>query len=573
VKGPAGFMLANAEPGGLVNTVTKQPTRERINEISLGMGSFNMMRAAIDLGGEVQRNGKLTYRLNTGMQQNAQFYKLSNFNRFFVAAALKYEFTPNSSLTIEHNHVKAITAHNSFNQITINGEFFKLPIDMAMNDPNIGNFMGKDVYTRAFFQHKINDNWKLNAQAAYMTTDWDGNALYVNGISATKDTIYRDNSMSDWWGKLYNMQLFMDGSFHTGNQIEHKVLVGLDYGNGGEGSTYGGTWGENKFKLAIANPTYYLPKDSLQFIPSANKGSWISSNKWQALYVQDHIKIAKKVVLTLAGRYTHLVTGQDYNSPDDPDYEIADNAFTPRLGLTYLFSDNFSLYAIYDKSFLPQRGAVFGESRLPPLTGSNKEFGVKALFFDKKLSVNASTYSIEKNNVGTSDPIHEGFYLKTGQITSKGIEIDVMGNIGKNLFINANYAFTDAKVTKDRDSSVVGIRNFGTPDHTANAWLKYRIAEGPLKGLSFGGGMQHMGSRSGVYVGWGSEFGNMNLPGYTIYDATVSYTLHKFSVGVNVYNITNKKYASNGYYSPDAKEWLYSPGAPLNFRIQTNIRF
>lgn len=573
VKGPAGFMPANAEPGGLVNTVTKQPTHERINEISLGMGSFNMMRAAIDLGGEMHRNGKLTYRLNTGMQQNAQFYKLSNFNRFFAAAALKYEYSPHSSLTIEHNYVKAVTAHNSFNQITIDKEFFKLPIDMAMNDPNIGNFMGKDVYTRAFFQHKINDRWKLNAQVAYMTTDWDGNALYVNGLSPTKDTIYRDNSMSDWWGKLYNMQLFADGSFHTGNQIEHKVLAGLDYGNGGEGSAYGGTWGENKFKLSIANPTYYLPKDSLQFIPSASRGSWISSNKWQSLYVQDHIKIAKKAVITLAGRYTHLVTGQDYNSPEDPEYEIADNAFTPRLGLTYLFSDHFSVYVLYDRSFLPQRGAVFGESRLPPLTGSNKEFGVKALFFEKKLSVNASTYSIEKNNVGTSDPIHEGFYLKTGQITSRGVEIDVMGTIGKDLFMNANYAFTDAKVTKDADAAVVGIRNFGTPDHTANAWLKYRISKGLLKGLSLGGGIQHMGSRSGVYVGWGSEFGNMNVPGYTIFDATVSYTLDKFMIGLNAYNLTNRKYVSNGYYNPDAEEWLYSPGAPLNLRIQTTFRF
>lgn len=573
VKGPAGFMLANAEPGGLVNTVTKQPTHERINEISLGMGSYNLMRAAIDLGGEFQRNGKLTYRLNTGMQQSSKFYKMGNFNRFFVCGALKYDFTPNSSLTVEHNYVKAVTAHNSFNQISINEEFFKLPIDMAMNDPNIGNYMGADVYTRAFFQHKINDNWKLNAQVAHMTTDWDGNALYVTGLSPTKDTIYRDNSMSDWWGKLYNMQMFVDGKFNTGVNVEHKVLIGIDYGDGGEGSSYGGTWGENKFKLSIANPTYYLPKDSLRFIPESSKGTWISSNKWQALYVQDHIKIAKKVVLTLAGRYTHLVTGQDYNSPEDPDYEIADNAFTPRLGLTYLLSDQVSFYGIYDKSFLPQRGAVFGEGRLPPLTGSNTEFGAKAFHFNNQLVINASVYKILKNNVGTSDPIHNGFYLKTGQITSKGIEVDITGNLGRNLFVNANYAYTDARITKDRDSSVVGIRNYGTPDHTANAWLKYRISEGVFKGLSFGAGMQYMGNRSGVYAGWGSEFGNKSLPGYTIYDAVVSYSINKFSVGLNVYNLTNKKYASNGYYTPDAKEWFYSPGTPLNFRIQTQIRF
>ncbi|MEA5461859.1 TonB-dependent siderophore receptor [Arcicella sp. LKC2W] len=575
VKGPAGFMLANAEPGGLVNTVTKQPTHERINEVSFGMGSYNMMRTTVDLGGEFTEGGKLTYRLNTGFQQSAKFYKLSNFNRFFVCPALKYDFTDKSSITLEHNYVKAVSAHNAYNQISINEQFYALPYNMAMNDPNIGNFLGADVYTRLAFNHQINEQWKLNAQVAYMTTDWDGMALYVNGLSATKDTIYRTNSSSDWYGKLYNMQVFADGKFNTGNAVEHKVLIGLDFGDGGEGSTYGGDWSNAKrLQLSIKNPIYYVPKDSLTAFPAENKGSWMATNKWQALYVQDHIKIAKKYIVTLAGRFTMLTTGQDYNGGvDDPEYEITENAFTPRVGLTYLPSDKLSIFAIYDQSFLPQRGAVFGGSRLPPLTGSNKEIGIKALLFNKKLSLNASVYSIEKNNVSTTDPIHDGFYLQTGQIKSEGFEMDLIGNITNNLSVIANYSYTNARVTKDLDSTVVGIKNYGTPDQTMNAWLKYKFSEGLLKGLSFGAGVQHMGNRSGVYVGWGSEFGNKNLPTYTIYDACVNYNFSKISIGLNVYNLANQKYVSNGYYSPDAQEWVYSPGTPINFRLQTTIKF
>ena len=574
VKGPAGFMLANSEPGGLVNTVTKQPTHQRINEIGLGLGSFNMMRATIDLGGEFKKDGKLTYRLNTGFQQSAKFYKLSNFNRYFIAAALKYDFDKNTSLTFEHNYVKAISAHNAYNQISINEQFYALPYNMAMNDPNIGNFMGADVYNRVHLHHQLNENLNFNAQVAYMTTDWDGAALYLNGISATKDTIYRTSSSSDWYGKLYNMQLFVDGKFNTGNYIEHKILVGLDFGDGGEGNSYAGDWSNAKrLQLSIKNPIYYLPKDSLNYSPAENKGSWMSTNKWQALYVQDHIKIANKFILTLAGRFTSLTTGQDYNGGvNDPEYEVTDKAFTPRLGLTYLMKDNVSVYAIYDQSFLAQRGAIFGEGRLPPLTGSNKEIGLKSSWFNKQLFLSVSTYSIKKNNVSTGDPIHDGFYLKTGQIKSEGVEIDIIGNITPNLTVNANYAYTNAKVTKNRDSSVVGIKNYGTPDQTLNGWLKYRFTKGVLKGLGFGTGLQYMGKRSGVYIGWGSEYGNKYLPTYTILDASLSYSFNKVSVGLNVYNITNQKYVSNGYYHPDVKEWIYAPGTPINFRIQTAIR-
>jgi len=575
VKGPAGFMLANSEPGGLVNTVTKQPTHERINEITFGLGSFNMMRTAIDLGGEFSKDGKLTYRLNTGFQQSAKFYKMGNFNRYFICPSLKYDFTPKSSITIEHNYVKAVTAHNSYNQISINEQFFALPYNMAMNDPNVGNYMGSDVYTRLGFKHQINDNWNLNAQVAYMSTDWDGMALYVNNISATKDTIYRTSSGSDWTGNLYNMQVFADGKFKTGKYVEHKVLVGLDFGDGGEGNNYKGDWSNpERLKLSIKNPIYYLPKDSVRYTPAENNGSWRSTNKWQALYIQDHIKIAGKLIVTLAGRFTSLTTGQDYNGGvDDPEYEITENAFTPRFGLTYMPSKNLSVFAIYDKSFLAQRGAIFGEGRLPALTGSNREIGVKALLLNNRLGVNASIYRIEKNNVSTSDPIHDGFYLKTGQITSEGFEMDIVGNITNNVSVVANYSYTNARVTKDADSTVIGIKNYGTPDHTLNGWLKYKFTDGILKGLGFGAGVQYMGSRSGVYVGWGSEFGNKTLPTYTIYDASLSYNFNKLSIGLNVYNIGNQKYVSNGYYNPDAKEWIYNPGTPVNFRIQTVIKF
>lgn len=571
VKGPAGFMLANSEPGGLVNTVTKQPTHASVSEISFGVGSFNMMRTAIDLGGEFRKGGKLLYRFNAGAQKNNEYYHFGAFNRLFVAPALTYEFSDKTSLTVEYNYVQAQTQENTHSSISVNGDFWAIPMDLAINDPNNKIFRGADSYSRMHLRHKLNNNWTFNAQGGYMTTDWSGTTLYLEGISAGKDTLDRALSMNDWWGKLINTQLFLDGKFNTGQRVEHKVLIGIDFGDGSEGSTYGGTWGENKFPLSLENPTYYLPKDSLRF--TGETFSWSSSNRWMALYLQDHIKLFDKLVVTLAGRLTVLTTGQDWNSPpDDPEYEITNTKFTPRLGLTYLFSDAMSVYALHDESFLPQRGAIFGGGRLPVLTGSNNEIGIKTMLLQKQLFVNASVYDIRKNDVGTTDQLHPGFYLKTGQVRSTGFDFDVMGKVTPELVVTANYSYVNARITKDDDETLVGLRNNGTAAHLANAWMKYTIGKGILQGLGFGAGMQYTGERSGVWPGWNSASGNMYVPANTLFDASLSYTTDRFSVIFNIYNLTNVKYAANGSYYPDLEEWIFDVGTPSNFRLQTTIR-
>ena len=78
----------------------------------------------------------------------------------------------------------------------------------------------------------------------------------------------------------------------------------------------------------------------------------------------------------------------------------------------------------------------------------------------------------------TSDPLHQGYSIETGQITSRGIDVDMNGNITPALTINANYEYADAKITKDSDPNMIGMKNFGTPDHDFNLWLKYNFLHG-----------------------------------------------------------------------------------------------
>ena len=63
VKGPAGFMLANGDPSGFYNVVTKKPSGRNKGEVGISLGSFDLYRATADLDGKLSGDGKLLYRL------------------------------------------------------------------------------------------------------------------------------------------------------------------------------------------------------------------------------------------------------------------------------------------------------------------------------------------------------------------------------------------------------------------------------------------------------------------------------------------------------------------------------
>ena len=161
-------------------------------------------------------------------------------------------------------------------------------------------------------------------------------------------------------------------------------------------------------------------------------------------------------MVTLAGHLTHATL----YAADAPDYQRHNtyNVLAPRAGLTWLFSKDISVYAMYDQSFWPEIGENVEHVPFKPLTGYDIETGAKAYFFKKKLNINFSAFNIVKNNTQSADPVNYGFNIQTGQVKSKGIDVDITGNITASLMVNANYEYADAKITKD-SGGLVGLED------------------------------------------------------------------------------------------------------------------
>jgi len=229
-----------------------------------------------------------------------------------------------------------------------------------------------------------------------------------------------------------------------------------------------------------------------------------------------------------------------------------------------------SVYALYDQSFWPQTARNFENKPFKPLTGYNTESGMKGYFFKKKLSLNLSVYHIVKNNTLVADPLHNDYYIQRGQVISNGIDFDLTGNITPALTVNANYEYADAKITKDSDPNVVGLKNYGTPNHYGNLWLKYNLHKGLLKNISFALGYQYMGKRSAAW-NWAPGDEIKFLPVYNLLDAAISFRNEKFNISLNVYNITNINYATTGGFNSNTNEWRYTPSEPVNFRLSFGV--
>jgi len=64
LKGPASVYYGQGRPGGVVNVVTKKPEAAHVNSVGLSYGRYNRVEATADLGGAIDSDNKVLYRLN-----------------------------------------------------------------------------------------------------------------------------------------------------------------------------------------------------------------------------------------------------------------------------------------------------------------------------------------------------------------------------------------------------------------------------------------------------------------------------------------------------------------------------
>jgi len=593
VKGPSGFMMANGEPGGIYNIVTKKPTGENRSSVSLSGGGFNLGRAAVDLDGKLSKDGKLLFRLNLAAQTKGSYNKYNYTDKYVIAPVVSYQIDSNTLITAEYTTQRVEAQALGTYGFSPKG-YGDTPPSLFIGDPALDPNKLSDHNVTLYFSHKLNRDWKVNAQVAYVNYELKGGTPWPSKIAANGDMI-RYLNISEELAINKNAQFSIQGELKTGSVL-HRIMGGVDMGNL---KTWGDfTAGNQDIRLAPLNgdqgifniyqPRYGIPaanipifdrSRSIQVRSGAN--TYATNLTYTGAYIQDELRfLEEKLRLTLAGRFTHAVTVGKTNAA-----QISDNVFSPRVGLSYSITNNFSAYALYDQSFLPQSGQDFYGKVFKPVRGNNIEFGLKKDWFDGKWNATAAIYKITKKNVLTPDLDHidpaQNWRVQLGEIESKGIEIDIAGEIAKGLNVVLNYAYTDARVTKDNTpdpaKNLVGSHVANSVKHITNGWLSYRFKkDGSIfNGFGLTGGYQLQLDRF-----TGSNAREPNLPDYIRFDAGASYEKGKITISALVNNLLDRKLFTQGSYTKLATEtatavsyYTYIYEMPRNARVTIAYRF
>lgn len=568
VKGPAGFMLASGEPSGFYNVVTKKPTGITKGEANMTIGSFGTYRTTVDLDGLLSKDGKLQYRLNVMGQMKGTQRAFEYNNRVSIAPVIKYQINPNTSITAEYTYQGVNMSPLGSNYIYSPNKLGDVAADFTTLESNMAPTKINDQSLFVTLSHSINNNWKFTGQIAYMNFNQVGSSLWPSGFKG--DTLQRATSVWDILGQTRVGQFFVNGDVETG-RIKHRILAGVDMGDKdyyhdwAQGGAIVGSQGFNVYNPVFGKvPASAYPKFDRSL--SIRERGVHYNNLYTALYAQDEIRLLDdKLRLTLAGRYTSTGDEDPYSG------KVTAGKFTPRIGVSYSLNKNTSVYAVLDESFIPQAGASYTGKKFDPITGTNKEIGLKREWLDGRWTASVAAYQITKNNVLTADPVNQFFSVQLGQTKTQGIEFDVRGQILTGLDVTMNYAYTDGKVTKDTENQQVDRQLPGTDKHIANAWLSYRVPSGAAQGLGFSLGISHATGRTSWYSEYDKTIDPV-MPSYTRFDAAASYQFGKFGVALNVNNLFNADVISGAYYSW-SKFYYWQAEAMRNARLSINYKF
>ncbi|MFZ4261809.1 TonB-dependent receptor domain-containing protein [Sphingobacterium sp. HJSM2_6] len=570
VKGPAGFMMGNTQPGGFYNIVTKKPTGQNDVHAMFTLGSFGLYRASVDVDGKLSDNGKVLGRLNLMGTKKGSFQMNVSNEQYVINPSLKYLISDKTELITEY-----IYSQNSFtggfSKYVYGLEGFKdVPREASLSDPIVDPTVTREHNLFSSLNHYLTDNWMLTTQLGYIYAAMEGESLYAryNSIDVKTGDLTRSISMNDAINSSVVGQVFLKGKFAMGN-IKNQVLAGLDMGD----KFYVADWSEIDQQVGpvfnIYQPVYgQLTKSDLPLIDRSKslreRGSmYLSNYTYYSIHLQDEAHLlADKLRIGAGIRYTH--TSQ--TSGASKGARVDNSAYTPRFSITGLLTPTFTLYGLYDQSFQEQTGILENGDAASPSRGINKEIGLKKSWFDGQLLAGITAYHLTRTNITTpGDPNKPGIVEQSGEAISKGLELDIVGKLGENWNVLLNYAYTDAQITKDNNTvSRVGWMLNGTAKHITNAWLTYHIKNGALNGLDLSAGYEYQNKRSA----WPVTL-EKHLPDDLFsLDAGATYRRKNFLVNLMVNNVTDR-FNYTGHF-PTAwgyKHYGWRALSPRSFRL------
>lgn len=599
VKGPASVLYGNSTPGGLVNLTSKLPEADAFGRIELQAGNYDALRGAVDINQPLDADGRLLFRVVGGWQKSDGLTDMTFSERYHVSPMLTFAPGPDTSFTLVAGYQHSPSG-GGYSGVPAYGSVLpnpggELPRDINTGDPGYERYNHHQRSIAAFFRHDFNEHLTFRSNARFQNNELSYRQLYVAGFATTGTGVNRNSNYSiitrggggaDEDYDTLTLDNHLNAKFATG-ALRHNVLVGIDYQNitGENVQQFNTGQTANPVtsipNLNLFNPVYggTLPSFDLTALSPAYVNTYGKRNQ-VGIYLQDQIAIGR-LQLIASGRYDWYdqTTRNKKIAAGQPGAvtTLSQTAFTMRLGALYEFEFGVSPYFSYSESFEPQAGQTWDGIPFDPVTGRQYEAGVKFQPKGTNAIFTASAYDLRRQKVPVGDPaagtggIPTNAQIQIGEVRVRGVELEGRGEITPGFDIVVAGTYTDAIITKGAPAiaptatnsgtpTTTGTRQLGTPEWLASTFLSYDLGrntgiEGPLGGLTFGGGVRYVGGSDGTtnyaVINGVTTFRRFHTDGFVLVDALLGYDLGRastalegVSLALNAANLFDKRHVT-----------------------------
>lgn len=523
LRGPASILYGQAQPGGIINLVTKKPTAQPLREIGLEIGADNHKQATVDVSDRIDDNGDWRYRL-TGLVQRADTHiDFVNDDSTYLAPSLTWQPTDSTSLTLLTHYQSYETRYpwTAFPRegTADPGQFGQVPDSRYIGEPEFDRYDSEEWAAGYLFEHRFNEVLTFRQNLRYREIEYDVLDTFRNYFGPYIDNdlrtlIDRGQRIRFDEGDTLTVDNRLIGKLRFGS-VQHTVLAGIDYKTltlDTQTSGFVPISGPAS-ELDLFNPVY--GRDFVR--PSLNPATTTDADQI-GLYVQDHIKFNERWVVSLGGRQD-WVNERTSGQPEEDQDELS-----LRAGVVYLAGGGWAPYASYSESFTPNYGEnQFTGETYDPQVGEQLEAGLRYRPPGSGLSATIAVFDITRENEvvqNTANPGNPMDQVQIGETESTGGELEVIADLTANLQVIAGYTWQQVEVGEAGGAQATnGKRLANKPEDLANLWLDYTLYSGPLAGLGLGAGVRYTGSS------FADGANTLKFPSATLVDAAIRYDL------------------------------------------------